>query len=91
MTDVVGSPVSQNTLLRLIAALPDPPVAEPRVVGVDEFAQRKGRIYGTVLVDVETRRPIDRPLDREADTLAGLARRAARHRERLPRPCLLLR
>ncbi|MFD9280220.1 transposase family protein [Streptomyces mirabilis] len=38
MTDVFGSPVSRNTLLRLITSLPDPPIATPRVVGVDEYA-----------------------------------------------------
>ncbi|MET7852396.1 ISL3 family transposase [Streptomyces avermitilis] len=68
MTDIFGTPVSRNTLLRMIASLPDPPTATPRVVGVHEYAQRKGRIYGTVLVDVETRRPIDLL---EADTLAA--------------------
>ncbi|MFE7620805.1 transposase [Streptomyces sp. NPDC057496] len=40
------------------------------MVGVDEYATRKGRVYGTVLVDVETRRPVDLLPDREASSLA---------------------
>ncbi|MDA1129275.1 MAG: ISL3 family transposase, partial [Chloroflexi bacterium] len=31
----------------------------PRVVGVDEFALRKGRTYGTLLVDLERRIPLE--------------------------------
>ncbi|WP_157845571.1 hypothetical protein [Kitasatospora phosalacinea] len=38
---------------------PRPGTEGPRVVGADEYAMRKGRAYGTVLVDVETRRPVD--------------------------------
>ncbi|MCT2546791.1 transposase [Streptomyces atratus] len=62
--------VSRNTILRLLDALPEPETPSPQVVGIDEYATRKGRVYGTVLVDVETRRPLDLLPDREASSLA---------------------
>ncbi|HEX5567833.1 MAG TPA: ISL3 family transposase [Streptomyces sp.] len=67
----LGVSVSRSTVLRLVDALPEPDVPAPRVVGVDEYTTRKGRHYGTVLVDVETRRPIDLLPGREASRLAA--------------------
>ncbi|WP_246156947.1 ISL3 family transposase [Streptomyces xiamenensis] len=70
MARVVGVSVSRSTVLRLVDALPEPDVPSPRVVGVDEYATRKGRVYGTVLVDADSRRPVDLLPDREASSLA---------------------
>jgi transposase len=71
MAERLAVAVSRATLIRLVRALPDPSVsASPRVLGV-EFALRKGRRYGTLLVDVETRRPVDILDDRSSDSFAG--------------------
>ncbi|MFI9809931.1 ISL3 family transposase [Streptomyces sp. NPDC052301] len=71
LSSALGVCVSRSTVLRLVDALPEPEVPAPRMVGVDEYATRKGRQYGTVLVDVETRRPVDLLPDREASSLAA--------------------
>ncbi|MFD5696459.1 ISL3 family transposase [Streptomyces lasiicapitis] len=71
LASLLGMPASRCTVLRLVGALPDPDMPAPRVVGVDEYATRKGRRYGTVLVDVETRRPIDLLPDRQSVSLAA--------------------
>lgn len=71
MARVFGLSGSRSTVLRLVGALPDLELPDPRVVCVDEYATRKGRHHRTVLVDVESRRPVDLLPDREASSLAA--------------------
>jgi transposase len=68
-------PASANSLLRLVRRFPDEqPDTAPRVMGVDDFAFKKGHVHGTIIVDVETGEPVDVLPDRTADTLIAWLR-----------------
>jgi transposase len=65
----LGMTASRATLLRLVRAAPLAPPETPRILGVDDWAWRRGQRYGSILVDLERRCPVDLLPDRSA---AGL-------------------
>src|SRR5664279_3833937 len=67
----LGIPTSSSTLLRRLRNCELPALPTPRVLGVDDFALRRGRVYGTLLVDGETHRPVDLIQERTAEALCA--------------------
>ncbi len=61
--------ISDTTINRIIRLLPDMAAQSIRVLGVDDWAKRKGQSYGTILVDLERGDIVDLLADRTADTL----------------------
>jgi transposase len=68
--DQLGMPVSAASLLRLQRQHPLPAPPAPQVIGVDDWAIRKGRTYGALIVDLERHQPIDVLPDAKAETFA---------------------
>jgi transposase len=67
----LGMPASHPTLLRLVRAAPLPFTVRPEVIGVDDWAWKKGRRYGTIFCDLARGRVVDLLPERSADSVAA--------------------
>lgn len=68
LAGLLGVIVHPSTLIRLVRALPEPErTSAPALVGVDDFALRRGRRYGTIVVDMVTGKAIDVLDSRDAE------------------------
>ena len=63
----LGIRVSRHTTLRVLLKIPLPALAVPRVLGIDDFALRRGSVYATVFIDAGTGRRVDVVQGRTAD------------------------
>jgi transposase len=70
----LGVPLSRDTALRVLLRLPLPDVSAPRVLGVDDFALRRGQVYATVLIDAGTGQRVDVLDGRKAEVLEAWLR-----------------
>jgi transposase len=70
----LGMYVSPTTILRRLMALLTPPVGTVSILGIDDWSFRRGRKFGTILVDLTTHAVIDLLPDRETETAAAWMR-----------------
>jgi transposase len=68
-------PTSVTTLRRQLSRQQPPVLAEPTKIGMDDFAFRKGKTYGTMIVDLESHQVVDLLEDRTCATVEGWLRR----------------
>src|SRR5712692_3669389 len=78
----LGLAVRGDTVLRHLRRMPltQTPVS-PRVLGMDDWAWRKGQRYGTILCDLERRCVVDLLPDRQSQTVTEWLRDHARSEE----------
>lgn len=71
VTDRLRIQTTRQTILRRIMALPAEPVGQVTQIGIDDFSFRRGRKFGTLVVDLQTHKVLDVLPDRTADTSAA--------------------
>lgn len=71
VTGRLGIQTSRQTILRRIMALPPEPVGQVSQMGIDDFSFRRGRKFGTIIRDLQTRKMLDVLPDRTKESAAA--------------------
>lgn len=66
-----GMSGSRDTILRLVRKVEPSQPKEPKVIGLDDWAWKRGHRYGTLICDLMSRKPIDLLPDRTAETVSA--------------------
>jgi len=53
-----GIPTSADSFLYLIRKEEIPPITQPIIIGIDDWAMKKGQRYGSIVCDLQTQKPI---------------------------------
>src|SRR5712691_4930473 len=69
LSDKLGMPISDASVLWSLFLVPLPEVGQVRVVGVDDWSWRRGKRFGSILVNLETHQIVDLLADREAESI----------------------
>src|SRR6266487_5771059 len=64
-------PGSSDTILRLVKRAELPSAPPPHVVGLDDWSWKRRLRYGTLICDLESRKPIDVLPDRSVETVSA--------------------
>jgi transposase len=75
LAEELGLVVGRDALLRRAKSVPLPDDGKVRVLGVDDFAFRRGTRYGTILVDLERRKVVDLLPERSQGSLVAWLKR----------------
>jgi transposase len=71
LAERMGIHTSWMTILRRMMALPTAPVERVSQLGIDDFSFKRGRKFGTILVDMQSHQVIDVLPDRTAETASA--------------------
>jgi transposase len=69
LSDKLGMPISEVSVLWSLFLVPLSEVGQVHVVGVDDWSWRRGKRFGSILVNLETHKIVDLLADREAESV----------------------
>jgi len=69
LSDKLAIPISEATVLWSLFLAPLPEIGQVHIVGVDDWSWRRGKRFGSILVNLETHKIVGLLADREAESV----------------------